>query len=57
MGQSRLTGLTLLHIHRQITLNVDKIIDRLAKNKRWKDFFVQFKKNIRLYHGTIMICF
>lgn len=38
MGQSRLTGLALLHIHRQITLNVDKIIDRFAKSKRCKDF-------------------
>jgi hypothetical protein len=33
MGQSKLVGLALLHIHRQIALNVEKIIDRLVKNK------------------------
>jgi len=38
MGQSRLTGLALLHIHRQLQLSVDKIIDRFAKNKRILDF-------------------
>ncbi|CAI6342885.1 unnamed protein product [Macrosiphum euphorbiae] len=40
MGQSRLTGLALLHIHRQLPLNVDKIIDRFAKNKRCLDFVI-----------------
>jgi len=54
MDQSRLTGLTLLHIHRQFTLNVDKIIDRFAKDKRWKDFAVQLKKK---YNITMTICF
>ncbi|CAI6376232.1 unnamed protein product [Macrosiphum euphorbiae] len=40
MGQSRLTGLALLHIHRQLPLNVDKIMDRFAKNKRCLDFVI-----------------
>ncbi|XP_008179706.1 52 kDa repressor of the inhibitor of the protein kinase-like [Acyrthosiphon pisum] len=40
MGQSRLTGLALLHIHRQLPLNVDKIIDRFAKDKRCLDFVI-----------------
>jgi len=38
MGQSRLTDLAILHLHNQLPLSVDKIIDRFAKNKRCLDF-------------------
>jgi hypothetical protein len=34
MGEERLTGLALLHIHKDIILNVDDIIDRFAKEKK-----------------------
>ncbi|XP_016664821.2 52 kDa repressor of the inhibitor of the protein kinase-like [Acyrthosiphon pisum] len=34
MGEERLTGLALLHIHRDIQLNVEDIIDRFAKEKK-----------------------
>jgi hypothetical protein len=40
MGQNRLTDLALLHIHREIALNVETIIDRFAKNKRCRDFVI-----------------
>ena len=39
MSQDRLVGLALLHIHRDIEMNVNNIIDKFAKNK---------KKNINL---------
>lgn len=39
MGQERLTGLALLHAHRDITVDVNKVIDRFAKSgNRRKDF-------------------
>jgi hypothetical protein len=38
MGQNILTGLALLHIHWQITLNVEKIIDYFANDKICRDF-------------------
>ncbi|KAF0714866.1 52 kDa repressor of the inhibitor of the protein kinase-like [Aphis craccivora] len=38
MGQIRLTGLALMHVHRNIDVNVNNIIDRFAKNKRKIDF-------------------
>jgi len=34
MGEERLTGLALLHIHRDIQLNVEDIIDRFTKEKK-----------------------
>jgi len=40
MGQIRLTGLALMHVHRNIDVNVNNIIDRFAKNKRKIDFIV-----------------
>lgn len=40
MADERLTGLALLHIHRDINLDVDKIITRFAKSKRRKLNFV-----------------
>lgn len=40
MSEPRLTGLALLHIHRQENINIDNIIDRFASNKRVLDFVV-----------------
>ncbi|KAF0717035.1 52 kDa repressor of the inhibitor of the protein kinase-like, partial [Aphis craccivora] len=34
LGEERLTGLVLLHIHRDIQLNVEDIIDRFTKEKK-----------------------
>ena len=33
MGEERLTGLAILNVHRDIAVNVDKVIDRFAKSK------------------------
>jgi len=38
IGQQRLTGLTLLHVHCDIELDAWKIIDRFAEHKRFKEF-------------------
>lgn len=38
IGQDRLTGLALLHVHRDIELDAWKIIDRFAEHKRFKEF-------------------
>jgi hypothetical protein len=39
MAEDRLTGLTILNVHRDISVNVDKVIDRFAKiKKRLLDF-------------------
>ena len=39
MGEERLTGLAILNVHRDIAVNVDKVIDRFAKSKtRLLDF-------------------
>lgn len=40
MGQIRLTGLALMHVHRNVDVDVNNIIDRFAKNKRKIDFIV-----------------
>jgi hypothetical protein len=40
MGQNRLTGLTLMHVHRNIHKNVDSELDRFAKYKRITDFII-----------------
>jgi len=40
MGQSRLTGLALMHVHRNVDVEVNNIMDRFAKNKRKIDFIV-----------------
>jgi len=40
MGQSRLTGLALMHVHRNINVDINNIIDRFAKNKRKIDFIL-----------------
>lgn len=34
MGDERLTGLALLHIHTDIISNVDDVINRYAKEKK-----------------------
>lgn len=38
MAENRLNGLAMLHIHREITLNIDKVIERFARKhpKRMK---------------------
>lgn len=33
-GEDRLNGLALLHIHRDINVNIDNIITRFAKQKK-----------------------
>jgi hypothetical protein len=40
IGQERLIGLTLLHVHRDIRVELDvwKIIYRFAEHKRFKKF-------------------
>ncbi|XP_022163133.1 uncharacterized protein LOC111028709 [Myzus persicae] len=38
IGQDRLTGLALLHVHLDIELGAWKIIDRFAEHKRYKEF-------------------
>lgn len=38
MAEDRLTGLALLHIHRDIELDIDAIINRFAKQNRRLDF-------------------
>jgi len=40
MGQIRLTGLALMHVHRNVDVDVNNIIVRFAKNKRKIDFIV-----------------
>lgn len=40
MTQDRLVGLALLHIHREINLNIENIIDRFGKDKRKVDFIL-----------------
>lgn len=40
MGQIRLTGLALMHVHKNIDINTDNIIDRFAKNKCITDFII-----------------
>lgn len=40
MGEERLTGLALLHIHRDIQLDVDKLITRFAKSSKRRLEFV-----------------
>lgn len=34
MGQDRLSGLALLHVHRQIDIPTDKIIEKFSKMKK-----------------------
>ncbi|XP_063794593.1 52 kDa repressor of the inhibitor of the protein kinase-like [Pseudophryne corroboree] len=40
MGQERLTGLALLHTHREIAVDIDKVIDRFANNGKRRLEFV-----------------
>lgn len=40
MGQTRLAGLALMLVHRDIEVDINNIIDRFAKNKRKIDFIV-----------------
>lgn len=40
MGQERLTGLALLNAHREIVVDVDKVIDRFAKIRNRRLEFV-----------------
>jgi hypothetical protein len=56
MGQSRLLGLVLLHIHRQITLDVEKIIDRFSKSERCR-FFPINQQNKFVYYDDYNVCF
>nr|CAH7715538.1 unnamed protein product [Callosobruchus chinensis]CAH7736990.1 unnamed protein product [Callosobruchus chinensis]CAH7737690.1 unnamed protein product [Callosobruchus chinensis]CAH7755206.1 unnamed protein product [Callosobruchus chinensis] len=38
IAQDRLNGLALLYVHKNIDLDVERIIDRFAKQKRRLDF-------------------
>lgn len=40
MTQKRLTGLALMNIHRDIPIDVDKVIERFAKTNRKLDFVI-----------------
>ncbi|KAG5879879.1 hypothetical protein JTB14_037715 [Gonioctena quinquepunctata] len=40
ISQEKLSGLALLHIHRDISVNVEKVIDRFAKVKERKLEFI-----------------
>jgi len=40
MGNTRLSGLALLHIHRDITISQENVIDRIAKQKNRKRTFI-----------------
>jgi hypothetical protein len=31
MGETRLVGLCLLHVHRELEINIEKVIERFAK--------------------------
>ena len=43
MDQKRLTGLALMNVHRDIDIDVDKVIDRFAKSgKRRMPFICNF---------------
>jgi hypothetical protein len=34
MGESRLTGLALLHTHKDIVVNIENVINRFANEKK-----------------------
>jgi len=38
--EDRLNGLALMHIHREISIDIDQVIDRFEKNKSQKLDFV-----------------
>jgi hypothetical protein len=40
MGNNRLSGLVLLHVHRNIKVNTDAIIERFAEQKNRKRNFI-----------------
>lgn len=40
MGHSRLTGLAIMHVHRNIDVDINNIINRFGKNKRKIDFIL-----------------
>lgn len=40
MAQDRLVGLGLLHIHREVTLNIDNVVNRFASKKKRKLDFI-----------------
>lgn len=40
MTEERLNGLALLHIHQDINIDINKVIDRFAKNNRKLDFVI-----------------
>jgi len=38
--EDRLTGLAVMNVHRDILVDVDKVIDRFAKSKRRMEFII-----------------
>ena len=38
MGEERLVGLALLHVHRDIPVSVDAVIERFARSNRRLEF-------------------
>jgi hypothetical protein len=40
MVEDRLNGLALMHIHRDISIDIDQVIDRFSKNKNRKLDFI-----------------
>ncbi|KAF0748385.1 zinc finger MYM-type protein 1-like [Aphis craccivora] len=54
MGETRLTGLALLNIYRNVDLNVEEIIDRFAMLPRKWDFILKYLI-IRIFHTQIQM--
>lgn len=40
MSQQRLTGLALMNIHKNIPIDISKVIDRFSKKNRKLDFVI-----------------
>ena len=40
MSQDRLVGLALLHMHKDINVTTEQVLDRIVKRKRRVDFVV-----------------
>jgi len=51
MSESRLTGLALLHIHRDIPVSEQAVIERFAKRKKRFLYFVICNTSQPLYHS------
>lgn len=62
MDESRLTGLALLHTHKNIIVDIDGVINRFANEKKryvklslWLIFLNNAFLNLKLNQGTYLI--